>query len=67
MWAGYGSGADRCVICGRRVTPSDVQYDLQYGMEGQHDDHAMHLQCFDAWETERDRSSCEAWESEGKL
>jgi hypothetical protein len=52
-----GPGADMpCTICGKRVTVSQMEYELQFSHDGANpglDRFHLHLRCFSAWEMER--------------
>lgn len=55
MWGGPGSGAV-CSICGKPLNAQEMELDLEY--EGHGEDrgcikHEVHVQCFAAWESER--------------
>jgi hypothetical protein len=45
-----------CTICGKPVTPAQIEYELQFSHDGATpglDRFHMHLRCFSAWEMER--------------
>ena len=52
-----GPGADMpCTICAKRVTVSQMEYELQFRNDGATpglDRYHLHLRCFAAWEMER--------------
>ena len=53
-WGGPGVNAE-CAICGKRVTKSEMEFEIQFekddgdGLDKFH----VHLRCFAAWEFER--------------
>jgi hypothetical protein len=54
----WGSkGADvPCTICGERIRPDHLEYELLFGPQGakaRADAFHLHLRCFAAWEIER--------------
>jgi hypothetical protein len=53
--AGPGIGL-LCTICGARIRPGEVEYELQFRYDGSTpglDRFHLHLRCFAAWEMER--------------
>jgi hypothetical protein len=60
-WGGSGSG-EQCMICGRCVSPDDVEYEVEFATDDQRSPPAAyhaHARCFLAWESE-----CRALDSE---
>lgn len=58
MWGGHGNGEEACTLCGKVLGPEDVSLDLEYGDPLDRTavlTHAVHLQCFSAWDDERRR------------
>src|SRR5688572_19013869 len=55
-WAGPGSGAP-CMTCGQRINPDELEYELEFapGDDNQQPVHHVHISCFQAWETERQK------------
>ena len=51
-WGGPGVGA-KCSICGQRISPSELELEVQFS---QLDSHHMHLPCFAAWSLERSKA-----------
>ena len=55
-----GKGADvLCVICGERIRPDHLEYELQFEREGAKlgvEVFRLHLRCFAAWEMERTKA-----------
>ena len=56
-WAGRGCG-DPCMVCDQRINADELEYELEFAPgadskqpEGRH----IHLGCFSAWETERQK------------
>ncbi len=50
IYGGKGDGVS-CACCGETVTPSQVQYDVEWDLAGQVA-LSMHLRCYDAWRSE---------------
>jgi hypothetical protein len=45
-----------CPMCGERIRPNQLEYELQFGQEGATPDvdlFHLHLRCFARWEMER--------------
>ena len=56
-WGGPGAGAS-CAICGKRVGPGDVEFELEFGVleeQARERSYHVHVRCFAAWEFERHR------------
>jgi len=54
-WGGKGVDVS-CAICGERIRPDQLEYELQFGHEGATpavDLFHLHPRCFAAWEMER--------------
>ena len=54
-WGGRGVGLP-CLVCGERILPDQVEYELQFAHDGatpRLDRFHLHLRCFAAWEMER--------------
>jgi hypothetical protein len=54
-WGGPGVGA-LCPICDLPVRPTDMEFEIQFARDGSNpglDKFHVHLQCFAAWEFER--------------
>jgi hypothetical protein len=54
-WGGRGVGAD-CTICGVRVTPDELEFELEFARNGDRpalDKYHVHIRCFSIWDTER--------------
>ena len=54
-WGGKAADVP-CAICGERIRPDHLEYELQFGPEGAKarvDMFHLHLRCFAAWEMER--------------
>src|SRR5690349_3912492 len=58
IWGGPGSGAD-CKICGNPVPRDEPEFELEYFPTGAQSAvaHHMHIQCLEAWESERKLSN----------
>jgi hypothetical protein len=60
-WGGRGCGAYYCTICGERINPDQVEFELEYrrtgannGKDGNGSGNVhVHLRCFSAWDLER--------------
>jgi hypothetical protein len=54
VWGGPGVGA-RCTICGKPAGPEEVEFELEFTRQddGGLGNHHVHVQCFAAWEFER--------------
>jgi hypothetical protein len=56
LWGGRGDGSE-CTICGKPVTPDEVEFELEFdrrvGPEGP-EVHHLHNRCFAAWDLERE-------------
>lgn len=58
-WGGPGSGLG-CAVCGQPLIADESELELEFFPEGGSADcatHHLHLQCFDAWELERQHGS----------
>ncbi len=53
-WGGPGVGAP-CAICDVPVTASEMEFEIQFALEGALDKYHVHIRCFAAWEFERHR------------
>jgi len=56
-WAGRGCGAS-CMICGEPISADELEYELEFASGAdskQREDHHIHIACFWAWETERQK------------
>jgi hypothetical protein len=54
IWGGPSGGAE-CAICGARVTPDELDFEIEFFRnEGDRgvDRHHVHIHCLAAWETE---------------
>jgi hypothetical protein len=54
-WGGKGADVP-CAICGERIRPDHLEYEVQFGHRGAKpgvDVFHLHLRCFAAWEMER--------------
>lgn len=53
-WGGPGVGAP-CTICGERVTKDQLEFEIQFTVDGGGglDKFHVHIRCFAAWEFER--------------
>ena len=54
-WGGKGADVP-CAICGERIRPDHLEYEVQFGHHGAKpgvDVFHLHLRCFAAWEMER--------------
>lgn len=53
-WGGGGTGA-ACAICGERISPNQLEYELEFARAGDWERARVHvhLQCCSAWELER--------------
>jgi hypothetical protein len=59
MWGGQGSQVDGdCSICGKSLKREDIVLELEYALPADQVrsiTYSVHLQCFSAWESERER------------
>jgi hypothetical protein len=58
-WGGKGVDVP-CPICGERIGPDQLEYELQFRQEGATPDvdlFHLHLRCFAPWEMERTKAS----------
>jgi hypothetical protein len=53
VWGGRGSGA-ACSICNVPVRRDEVEFELEFFRAGETNTHHLHVDCFTAWECERD-------------
>jgi hypothetical protein len=53
VWGGRGEGAE-CSICDIPVQRDDVELELEFIRAGEITTHHLHVDCFTAWERERD-------------
>jgi hypothetical protein len=56
-WAGRSCGVP-CAICGQRINPDELEYELEFAPgddSEQPEGHHLHIGCFWAWETERQK------------
>jgi hypothetical protein len=53
VWGGRGDGAE-CSICNARVKHDELEFELEFIWGEDERTHHMHLDCFAAWERERD-------------
>jgi len=52
-WGGPGSAMD-CMVCGKRVTKDEAEFELEFAHDGPGVDvFHLHVRCFAAWEFER--------------
>jgi hypothetical protein len=54
IWGGPSDGAD-CAICGARVSPDELDFEIEFFRDGGADGvdrHHVHIHCLAAWETE---------------
>jgi hypothetical protein len=61
-WGGKGVDVP-CAICGERIGPDQLEYELQFGQEGATPDvdlFHLHLRCFAAWEMERTKAASDS-------
>ena len=58
-WGGMGIDAP-CAMCGERIRPDQVEYELQFRRDGAAPDmdlFHLHLRCLAAWEMERTKAA----------
>lgn len=57
-WAGRGLGSE-CALCGERITREDVEYELEFVLDGGEKPHVyrFHASCLPVWELAR-REDC---------
>jgi hypothetical protein len=59
MWGGKGCGAP-CDFCRVLVSPEEIEYEVEAGLEGQILILHFHPRCYDIWRTSRERPSGES-------